>query len=120
MPSCFALLEKPSLTTLRQSRTAIRSHSVSLTRYLALHQTWTDLLVPCSAVTPFYTTYQIKGSSSNPAAFQQILTHNSDAAEAIRKTWKKGSTWCTIDVLAATATTGTTREVIVRQISQWE
>ncbi|GAA5835323.1 hypothetical protein JCM5353_006734 [Sporobolomyces roseus] len=72
------------------------------------------------AVTPFYTTYQIKPSSSNPPAFQQVLKQNTPAAEAIRRTWKQGPTWHTIDVLAAAAQNGTTRVAIVREISQWE
>ncbi|GAA6010329.1 hypothetical protein JCM11491_006270 [Sporobolomyces phaffii] len=72
------------------------------------------------AVTPFYSTYTIKPLPSSPQTFQEVLKHNTTAAEAIRKTWKKGVTWHTVDVLAAAQENGTTRQEIVRQISKWE
>ncbi|GAA5910366.1 RecQ family ATP-dependent DNA helicase [Sporobolomyces salmoneus] len=72
------------------------------------------------AVTPFYSTHKMKPLASNSGAFQEILTQSTPAAEAIRANWKKGPTWYTVDVLAAAATNGTTRQEVVRQISQWE
>ncbi|GAA5929113.1 RecQ family ATP-dependent DNA helicase [Sporobolomyces koalae] len=72
------------------------------------------------AVTPFYSTYQIKPPASDRQAFQEILSQSSPAAVAIRRNWKSGPTWHTIDILAAAAVQGMTRQDIVRQVSQWE
>ncbi|GAA5876265.1 hypothetical protein JCM16303_007075 [Sporobolomyces ruberrimus] len=72
------------------------------------------------AVTPYYSTYTIKPIPSSPAGFQEILKQQTPAAEAIRKTWKQGPIWHTIDVVAAAEANGTTRAEIVRQISKWE
>ncbi|ORY63806.1 ATP-dependent DNA helicase [Leucosporidium creatinivorum] len=71
------------------------------------------------AGTPFYSTYAIK-PSSEPTRFHDILDDNSPLAQAIRKHWKKGSTWCTLDIVSVIEGDGFDRTEIVRQINRWE
>lgn len=74
---------------------------------------------PCSATTPFYSSYQLK-PSSNPAAFKQIENDPSKEARAIRSHWKVGKIWHTIDVVPAAEDAGLQRADLVRCISRWE
>ncbi|CEQ41297.1 SPOSA6832_03018, partial [Sporobolomyces salmonicolor] len=73
-----------------------------------------------SAVTPFYQTYTLKPTEANPSLFQRVVDSNTPEGESIRNTWKAGTIWHTVDVLAAAEHGSLDRQDIVRQISKWE
>ncbi|GAA5925627.1 hypothetical protein JCM1841_004791 [Sporobolomyces salmonicolor] len=72
------------------------------------------------AVTPFYQTYTLKPTEANPSLFQRVVDSNTPEGESIRNTWKAGTIWHTVDVLAAAEHGSLDRQDIVRQISKWE
>ncbi|GAA5936353.1 hypothetical protein JCM3775_006476 [Rhodotorula graminis] len=73
------------------------------------------------ATTPFYSSYQLKPSSSNPSAFKtKVENDKSPEAVAIRAHWKKGPTWHTVDVVPAAEDSNIPRADLVRCISRWE
>jgi len=107
----YALLE------LQQGLLRCVQRSLAARSFLAL----TLVLDRNSATTPFYSSYQLKPSSSNPSAFKtKIESDQSPEAAAIRAHWKKGPTWHTVDVVPAADDSGIPRADLVRCISRWE
>ncbi|GAA5970643.1 hypothetical protein JCM11641_007383 [Rhodosporidiobolus odoratus] len=73
------------------------------------------------ATTPFYATYQLRGSANRPSGFQEVLlSDQTPEAQALRQHWKKGPTWITVDVVDASDASGIPRADLVRQLSRWE
>ncbi|KAL8292929.1 hypothetical protein RQP46_000623 [Phenoliferia psychrophenolica] len=72
------------------------------------------------AVTPFYQTYTLKPLGSNPSGWPRVMGDRSKEAVAIRKYWKAGSIWHTLDIVNAAILSGIDRAELSRQITRWE
>lgn len=84
-------------------------------------QTLLTALSTRSAVTPFYSQYQLKALNSNPKGFESVLFGDtSPEAKALRSVWKQGTMWITLDVMDAVAKSGLPRENLTRVLSRWE